>query len=68
MPASQDTTLLRLPEVQALTTLGKAAIYARLNQGLFPEPVRLSTRAVRWRRSDIDRWLKNPRPLPPRKA
>ena len=56
--------LLRLSEVQCLVGLKKTAIYSRVNAGLFPEPIKLGERCVRWRVEDIDRWLADPRPLP----
>ena len=49
--------LIRLPEVQARTGLGKSSIYAGVRVGTFPAPVRLSARAVAWRESGIDRWI-----------
>jgi prophage regulatory protein len=50
--------LLRLPAVEQLTGLKKSTIYAGMNAvpRTFPAPVRLSTRAVAWRESDIADW------------
>ena len=48
--------ILRLPEVMRLTGLGRSTIYRLLAAGQFPPPVRLSERAVGWRRSDVDNW------------
>lgn len=49
--------LIRLPVVEDRTGLGKSSLYAKVKDGTFPAPVRLSARAVAWRESDIDRWI-----------
>ena len=59
-----EPALLRLSEVQILVSLKKTAIYKRMNAGVFPEPIKLGQRCVRWRVEDIDRWLADPLPLP----
>lgn len=50
--------LLRLPEVESLTGLKKSSIYAGMKASppTFPYCIRLSTRAVAWRESDIATW------------
>lgn len=50
--------LLRLPEVESLTGLKKSSIYAGMKASppTFPYCVRLSSRAVAWRESDIAAW------------
>lgn len=48
--------LLRLREVENLVGLRKTTIYAGANQGTFPRPVKLSTRCVAWRESEIAAW------------
>ncbi len=47
---------LRLPSVVRVTGLGRSTIYRLMSEGQFPRPVRLASRAVAWRRSDIDGW------------
>jgi prophage regulatory protein len=47
---------LRLPAVMRLTGLGRSTIYRMVAARTFPGPFRLATRAVAWRRSDIDEW------------
>ena len=49
--------LLRRPDVEALTGLSHAWIYAAMQRGEFPRPVKIGRRAVRWPRSAIDRWV-----------
>ena len=47
---------LRLPSVMRVTGLGRSTIYRLMSEGQFPRPVRLASRAVAWRRSEIDGW------------
>ena len=54
--------LIRRPEVEAMTGLSRAAIYARLKADTFPMPVRLGPNSVAWRLSDIEAWIES---LPP---
>ena len=52
------TRFLRLPEVQARTGLSRSTIYVRLDQGRFPRPVSLGSRAVGWIESELDEWIR----------
>ncbi|MCG9026944.1 AlpA family transcriptional regulator [Laribacter hongkongensis] len=47
----------RLPEVLNLTGYSRPSIYRLMNAGEFPQSVRLGSRAVAWRSSDIDAWM-----------
>jgi len=47
---------LRLPEVKAVTGLGKTSIYELIRDKSFPAPVRLGARAVAWVRSEVTQW------------
>jgi len=49
--------LLRRPEVEARTGLSRSTIYAWIQRGDFPQPVKLGTRLVAWREADIAAWL-----------
>jgi prophage regulatory protein len=53
---------LRLPAVMKLTGLGRSTIYRMVAERRFPCPVRIASRAVAWRRSDLDRWSES-RPM-----
>jgi len=53
---SKPERLLRLPDVESLTSLRKSSIYSGMKDGTFPCSVRLSARAVAWRESDIAAW------------
>ena len=48
---------LRMPEVVHSTGLKKSAIYAGAKAGTFPHPIRLSSRCVAWRESEIQQWI-----------
>lgn len=47
---------LRLKEVEELVGLKRSSIYNKMQDGTFPTCIRLSTRAVAWRESDIAAW------------
>jgi len=49
--------LLRLPAVMSQTGLRRAAIYARVRDGLFPPPVKIGKRAVAWPESEVQAWI-----------
>lgn len=49
--------LLRLPAVLEITGLKKSSIYAKVQQGTFPKPVRIALRAVAWRADEVKEWV-----------
>jgi prophage regulatory protein len=54
--ANEPSMLLRIGAVVRTTGLGRSTIYRLITSGDFPAPVRLSVRAVAWRRSDVESW------------
>jgi len=50
-------TLLTRRQVEARCCLSASSIYRFMRGGLFPEPIRVGRRAVRWHASEIDAWL-----------
>ena len=52
------TRFLRLPEVMARTGLSRSTIYVRLDQGRFPRPVSLGSRAVGWVEAEVEEWIR----------
>ena len=50
-------SLIRLSAVSARVGLQKTAIYQAIAEGIFPRPVRISTRAVAWPSDEIERWI-----------
>ena len=50
MSESLTTRVLRRPDVQRRTGLGRTAIYVLMAEGKFPAPIRLTAKAVGWLR------------------
>lgn len=48
-----QTTILRLPAVKASNGLSRSTIYARIQDGLWTQPVSLGARAVGWPTSEV---------------
>ncbi len=40
--------ILRLPEVKSESGLSRSMVYLKITQGLWPKPVKLTTRCVGW--------------------
>jgi prophage regulatory protein len=49
--------VLRKSGVAKRCALGKSTIDSLVKRNEFPQPIRLSARAVGWRVEDVDRWL-----------
>ena len=56
-PAPNIDRLLSLPEVERLVGLRSSALYARIERGTFPAPLRVSSRCSRWRETEILGWI-----------
>ena len=48
--------LMRREEVEERFGVSRSWIYNQMRAGRFPEPVKISERAVRWRVADLDEW------------
>lgn len=48
---------LRIRQVQERTGRSRSAIYADIQIGVFPPPIRLGARAVAWDSIEIDAWM-----------
>jgi prophage regulatory protein len=59
-PAAAPTSarILRLPQVRAVTGLGRSMIYQMEAEGRFPPRVSIGVRAVGWVESEIQDWLR----------
>ena len=56
--AQEDTgKLLRLEAVISLIGMKRSWILQKVKDGKFPKPLRLSSRAVAWRQSDVMEWI-----------
>lgn len=51
-----DRLFARMSTVRRLTGLGRSTIYRMIAEEKFPAQVRIGTRAVGWRWSDLERW------------
>ena len=49
--------LVKLKEVVAATGLCRSSIYALIAEGLFPRPLQVGRRAVRWIEQEVQEWL-----------
>lgn len=58
-----STDLLRLPAVMRSTGLARSTIYRLMSREQFPLPVRLTGRAVGWRRADVEKWNASLQPV-----
>ena len=50
---SEDSTIYRLPTVEARTGLKRAAIYKRITDGLIPAPIKVGSRVSGWPAREI---------------
>lgn len=58
MPADRSNeSIIRLNEVIERTSLSRSTLYAYMNKGLFPKPVKLGLRAVGWYASEVNDWI-----------
>ena len=55
--AGASERLLRLPELVRTIGISRATIYRYVDSGRLPPPVKLSTRCVAWRASEITAWM-----------
>ena len=56
MSEVESAPLMRMPTVICWTGLARSTIYRLIAEKRFPAPVVLATRAVAWRRTDLERW------------
>lgn len=49
--------MLKLPEVIRRTGLSRSTIYVRMNEGQFPQRVKLGVRAAAWLESEISDYI-----------
>ncbi|WP_201745005.1 helix-turn-helix transcriptional regulator [Aidingimonas lacisalsi] len=49
--------LIRIKDVMDRTGLARSTVYKYINEGKFPKPIKLGTRAVAWVEDEIDTWI-----------
>ena len=55
--------ILRLPQVLETTRHSRSTIYALIQKGQFPRPVKLGERASGWLSADVCAWIESRRAL-----
>ena len=55
----QPNDLMTVDEVITFLRIGRSTIYQNMKKGLFPKPIRLTTRTIRFLRKDIMDWLES---------
>lgn len=51
--------ILRRDEVLSLVGMKTSWLYAAMAEGKFPKPVKITSRNVGWRESDLREWIQN---------
>ena len=51
--------MIKLKEVQKMTSLSRSSIYAYIDKGIFPTQVKLGARSVAWKNEEIIAWLES---------
>lgn len=54
--AFRPGALIRISEVCELVGTSRSTIYRWVSEGTFPEPVRISEKAIRWKVDEIEAW------------
>lgn len=49
--------VIRRKTVEKRTGLARSTIYQKMQEGLFPRPIRLNGRAVAWLETEINDWI-----------
>lgn len=55
----KNQNILRRPQVENKTGLGRSSIYRLIQLGQFPKPIKLTERSVGWLESEIDNWIQS---------
>lgn len=54
---NKENNIIRLPEVMRRTGLSRSTIYMYTKKNIFPQPFKLSERAVGWSEKTINEWI-----------
>jgi prophage regulatory protein len=52
--------ILRIKTVLTRTGLARSTMYRKMQNGTFPEGIKISERCVGWRESAVNAWMRNP--------
>ena len=51
--------IMKRHEVESMTGLSRSTIYAKMETGKFPKPIKLSERSVGWLEHEVQAWLED---------
>jgi predicted DNA-binding transcriptional regulator AlpA len=54
---TQTKSLLRLPQVLGLVPVSRSGLWKMVQEGRFPQPIKLSPRVTVWRYSDVAEYI-----------
>jgi prophage regulatory protein len=55
-PPRYPGSLLRIKDVSAMLGMSRSTIYRAISEGIFPKPVNVGERSVRWRLDAVEAW------------
>lgn len=55
--------ILRLPAVIEATGLSRTSIWRLVRANRFPQPIRLTAKAIGWKRTDVQSWIDTREPV-----
>ncbi|MFT8932162.1 MAG: AlpA family phage regulatory protein [Acetobacter syzygii] len=57
MTSTPTDQMLTRKEVQDMVRISCTTLYRWIEEGIFPSPVKYTSRCVRWRQSDVQNWI-----------
>ena len=57
LKSEYENQLVKRGAVEDQVALSRSTIYAKMQEGTFPKPLKIGSRAVAWLQSDIDNWI-----------
>ncbi|RAS32046.1 helix-turn-helix transcriptional regulator [Paraburkholderia bryophila] len=55
--AIPETGFMRFKQVQQVFPIGRTTLWELVGRGLFPQPIRMSSRLVVWRAEEVRAWI-----------
>ena len=55
----REERLLRVKDTAKLIGVSRSTVYRMVDDGQFPQPIRIGTRASRWRLSEVMQWMES---------
>jgi prophage regulatory protein len=60
MTTETSDRILRLNAVLDRTGLSRSTLYRKMQEGTFPDRVKIAARCAGWRESAVNAWMRNP--------